>query len=117
MNFLIVEDETDLAELYTEIVELQGHTVIAVAANGDDAVREFVAQRGAVDLIIMDHRMPGKTGLEAAREILATGVPVKLILASADPGVEEKASKLGPIRFLKKPFTIDRLIETIEKSA
>jgi CheY-like chemotaxis protein len=118
MKIFIVDDEIDILELYTEVVELFGHTVVGHAKNGLEAVEMFAAFTERPDLIIMDHRMPVKTGIEAAKEMLAIEPRARIIIASADERVENEARKLGAV-FEKKPVSLGRLqnkIEQIEQS-
>ena len=115
VRVFIVDDETDLVEFYTEALELEGHTVIGVAANGAEAVEKFAAFPERPDVILMDHRMPVKSGIEATREILGIDPGARVIFASADGSVESEARALGVVTFKKKPFSLDRLVSNIEK--
>ncbi len=63
----------------------------------------------------MDHRMPVMNGIDAMIEILGSDKNVKIIFASADLTVKEKAISLGATAFLNKPFNIEELV-TILKS-
>jgi len=110
----VVEDETDLLDLYIEILELEGHEVLCSARNGEDAVESFRNMQERPDVILMDHRMPIKNGLEAAKEILSIDPGAKVIFASADQSVEEDAKNIGAVRFMKKPFDIASLLDSIE---
>lgn len=67
------------------------------------------------DVILMDHRMPLKNGLEASSEILKLDPNVKIIFISADQTIKEETLTLGIADFLAKPFTIKDLIISIEK--
>ena len=68
------------------------------------------------DIILMDHRMPIKNGIETLREILRIDNLSKVIFMSADTSVKEEALSLGAISFKDKPFTAKRLIENIHKA-
>ena len=68
------------------------------------------------DIILMDHRMPIKNGIETLREILQIDNHSKIIFMSADNSVKEEALSLGAISFKDKPFTSKRLIENIHKA-
>ena len=63
----------------------------------------------------MDHRMPKKDGLTAAKEILSVNSEIKIIFFSADYTIKEKALALGAKYFLEKPFQLDELTSVIEK--
>jgi DNA-binding NtrC family response regulator len=68
------------------------------------------------DIILMDHRMPIKNGIDASREILEMDDHSMIILASADKSVRKEALSMGIISFKDKPFTLQRLINNIEKA-
>lgn len=64
----------------------------------------------------MDHRMPGKNGLEATREIMKMDGKPKVIFASADKSVREEAISLGARSFKSKPFSLEKLCSNIKKA-
>ena len=66
------------------------------------------------DIILMDHRMPVKNGLEATKEILKIDPNVKIIFASADTTVKTLALQAGAVAFHVKPFSMRDLFTTIE---
>ena len=114
-RIFIAEDERDLLELYAETFQICGHEVVGLAHNGAEAVELFSRLERRPDVIIMDHRMPIKTGLEATLEILRIDPSAKIIFASADQSVEQDALKAGIARFISKPFDINILVEDIER--
>ena len=63
----------------------------------------------------MDHRMPKKDGLTAAREILSANHKSKILFFSADYSIREEALALGAKDFLEKPFKLNILSEIIER--
>ncbi|MEW6202810.1 MAG: response regulator [bacterium] len=114
-NVFIVEDEIDLMEFYVEALELSGHIIVGCARNGAEAVEKFLEMNEHPDVIIMDYRMPVKSGIEATREILNIDPSVKVIFASADYSVEPEAMSMGVAAFKRKPFTYEELIKSIEE--
>lgn len=63
----------------------------------------------------MDHRMPNKNGLDAAKEIIELNSKPKIIFTSADSSIQDEVLALGVADFLTKPFDHKLLIETIKK--
>lgn len=93
-----------------------GHTVIDCAFNGNDAIVKFKTFKTKPDLIIMDHRMPIKNGIDTMKEILELDPNIKIIFASADNQIKDIALNLGAIIFQEKPFPIKQLNENILKA-
>lgn len=110
----IVDDESDLLDFYSIALTIKGYEVLSYARNGEEAVERYAALEIKPDIIIMDHRMPYKNGLEATKEILEMNPAAKIIFASADIGIEPEARALGIAAFKKKPFSLERLISNIE---
>ena len=113
---LIVEDDDSLRKLYQIALKLKGHDVIGVAGDGNEAVDMFKKFSKKPDIIIMDHRMPGKNGLEATKEIMKMDGKPKIIFASADKSVREEAISLGARSFKPKPFSLEKLCANIKKA-
>ena len=93
-----------------------GYDVIGIAKNGDEAVQMYKSFSKKPDVIIMDHRMPIKDGLEASKEILNIDKNAKIIFASADESIEVYAQSLGIVSFKFKPFSNERLIGNVKKA-
>jgi len=101
--------------LYEELLEAYGFEVIGIAKNGEEAVSQYQSFKVKPDVIIMDHRMPIKTGIEATEEILQHDKNAKIIFASADGAVKEVALSIGALIFEEKPFDNKTLIGDIKK--
>ena len=97
-------------------MDLNGYKVIALAENGIDAVKMFKSFSDKPDVILMDHRMQFKSGIEAAKEILEIDGKTKIIFMSADSTVKEEALLNGAVSFKDKPFSLQRLFNNIEKA-
>ncbi len=111
----IVDDEPMLHELYGTILEVGGHEVVANAYNGDEAVEIFKGMDEPPEVVIMDHRMPNKDGVETMKEILKIDPNAKIIFASADTAVRNYALDSGACSFLSKPFAMSDLLAGIEE--
>lgn len=98
------------------LLELHGFEVLAKAKNGQEAVDIYLSASEKPDVIIMDHRMPLKNGIEASREIMEYDADAKIIFASADESIKGKAKEIGVISFKVKPFDNDKLIRNIQKA-
>jgi len=113
-TIFIIEDDISLQKLYEKIFKVSGHQVLGLANNGDEAVEMYESFSTKPEIIIMDHRMPIKNGIEATKEILKISNHSKIIFASADSSVKKLALSIGATGFIEKPFTMDQLIKTVE---
>lgn len=113
---MIAEDELSIQRIYKILLTSSGFDVIGMAKNGEEAVNMYKSFLKKPDIIIMDHRMPLKDGIEATREILQIDKNAKIIFASADITVEKLAISSGALSFKIKPFDNDCLINNIKKT-
>jgi CheY-like chemotaxis protein len=94
---LIVDDEEDMRFLVRAVIEAANHglTVAGEAADGMEAIERWREERPEV--VVLDHRMPGLTGLEVAERILAEHPAQRIILFSAylDDETSAEARRLG----------------------
>ncbi|MDF1552543.1 MAG: response regulator [Deferrisomatales bacterium] len=101
-GILIAEDESLVAEMIQGMLEEQGHRVVGVAVDGNQAVSMATTLRP--DAVLMDIHMPGCDGLEAARRIAETcPAPVVVLTAFETPEMVDRASEAGVGAYLTKP--------------
>ena len=114
-KLLIAEDEPELVEAYKIAFPRYGLEVVAVAMDGEEAVRLYKEHQDLIDAVIMDHRMPVKTGLQASEEILRFDPKAVIIFGSADTWAMSRAREIGIKAFEKKPFTIQSLVDSLKR--
>jgi DNA-binding response OmpR family regulator len=113
---MIVEDDRDVRNMLTKILENSGYTTIE-AIDGDDALRVHQEQKEHIDLIILDVVMPGKNGRETLSEITRADPRVKAIFVSGYTGdiVIEKGFGGENADFLKKPISVTTLLAKVRE--
>ena len=113
LRVVIAEDEAIIRMDLRETLEEEGYEVVGETGRGDQAV-ELV--RGLQpDLAILDIKMPGMDGLEAARIINGEKIcGVLMLTAFSQREVVEQARDAGALAFLVKPFQKSDLIPAIE---
>jgi len=113
LRVVIAEDEAIIRMDLRETLEEEGYDVIGETGRGDQAI-ELV--RGLQpDLVILDIKMPGMDGLEAARIINGEKIcGVLMLTAFSQREVVEQARDAGALAFLVKPFQKSDLIPAIE---
>ena len=96
-NTLIVDDEVDVRLLLLLTIDQENHglQVVGEAASGHEAIA--MRRDLDVDVVVLDHRMPGLTGLETARAMLAEEPELPIVLYSAftDDRMTEEAHTIG----------------------
>ncbi len=113
-RLLIVEDETQIASVLKEMLEMMGYKVF-IAGSGQEAVAVYSEKHEIIDLIILDMIMPGMGGGRTFDLLKEINPQVKVILATGYSNNSEikKIMSRGCNGFLSKPFKIDELSRTI----
>jgi hypothetical protein len=114
-TILIVEDEETNFMLLNEYLRFTGSEIIW-AKNGEDSIR-ICKKNKNIDLVLMDIRMPGIDGFEAARQIKQIRPTLKIIAqtAFASSGDREKSMNSYCDDYLPKPIKLNDLIGVIKK--
>jgi two-component system chemotaxis response regulator CheY len=115
IRILIVDDEIFFRKVLRDVLDTIGFTVVAEAADGDEAVQQFRSHRPHI--VIMDIYMPDKNGIDATREMIAHDANARVLIASAsDFDCDTQAAlDAGARAILKKPFVPKEVYETIKK--
>jgi DNA-binding NtrC family response regulator len=113
MNILIVDDEAVQRNLLKGFLENNGYRVLC-AENGEKAVEIF--RNRLIHLVILDNRMPGKSGDEVLREIKEINPLVRafMITAYSDVNTAVTVMKLGADEYIEKPVDLPELLEKIK---
>jgi two-component system response regulator VanR len=106
---LIVEDEPYMAEAIRDGLRLEA-IAADTAADGDTALDLLSAS--TYDIAILDRDIPGPTGDEIARRIVASGSGMPILMLTAADRIDDKASgfELGADDYLTKPFELRELV-------
>jgi DNA-binding response OmpR family regulator len=109
---LVVDDEEKIAKLVGGYLEASGYSV-ALARDGELALALFASERP--DCVILDVSMPGKDGLEVAREIRElSSVPIIFLSARAEEIDKVLALELGGDDYVTKPFSPRELTSRVK---
>ncbi len=117
VTIFIIDDEAILHRLYKDVFAIKGHQVVADAFDGEEAVNKFRDMDPKPEVIILDHRMPNKDGLEAMKDILEMEPTARIVFISADANVRDQALNGGARSFGLKPVTIRHMLDLVEKAA
>lgn len=114
-RILLVDDDPEIIETLRCAIEAKGFEVL-VARDGNQGLA--MAEREDPDLVILDMMMPKRSGFLVLEKIRRTRpVPLKIIMITANEGSRHKAyaEMLGVDDYIRKPFAIDRLMESVER--
>ena len=111
---LIVEDESDTAEMYTQMLERNGYVVLK-ASGGVAAMQHLLHEK--IDLILLDLMMPDVSGLEVLRflrrEPQLQDLPVIIVSAKGLPEDIEKGMQAGASLYITKPIGYREFIRAV----
>ncbi len=116
MKVLIVDDEMPARQRLRRLVgEIEDCLVVAEAANGADAIAQ--AQQLQPDVILMDIRMPGINGVEAAHHLASLEHPPAVIFTTAYDEYAIEAFEAQAVGYLMKPVRRERLARALRHAA
>src|SRR5829696_4657300 len=112
---LIVDDDMELSDGIRAVLENQGHRVLQ-ARDGQQGKQMVYNQRP--DLVILDMMMPRMGGYPVLEHFKDKGDAPPIIMVTANEGSRHKvyAEYLGVIDYIRKPFAMERLLETVNKA-
>jgi DNA-binding response OmpR family regulator len=114
-RILLVDDDAEIVESLRLALESNGYQVL-IARDGNQGLA--LSERENPDLVILDMMMPKRSGflvLEKMRRTRET--PLRVIMITANEGSRHKAyaEMLGVDDYIRKPFPMDRLIESVQR--
>jgi len=114
-RILLVDDDQEIVETLRVALESKGYVVL-VARDGNEGLA--LAERDDPALVILDMMMPKRSGFLVLERLRRTRpVPVRIIMITANEGNRHKdyAEKLGVDDYIRKPFAMDRLVESVQR--
>lgn len=115
-QILVVDDETGIRELLSEILRDEGYQV-HLAANAEEARKVRTQLRP--ELVLLDIWMPGMDGVSLLREWSSGGLlnmPVVMMSGHATVDTAVEATRIGAVDFLEKPIALPKLLATVKRA-
>lgn len=112
---LLVDDDNEIVESVRFALEANGYEVL-VARDGNQGLA--MAEREDPDLVVLDMMMPKRSGFLVLEKLRRTRpVPLRVIMITANEGSRHKAyaEMLGVDDYIRKPFAMDRLMESVKR--
>lgn len=114
---LIIEDEEDAAELFSEMMRVSGFRVIATSRS-KPAISMMIEEKP--DLVLLDIMMPDVSGLDILRQMRRdpnlSDTPVIVLTAKSMPADIKKGMEAGASTYLTKPVGFQELKEAVDRT-
>jgi DNA-binding response OmpR family regulator len=114
-RILLVDDDQEIVESMRLALEASGYQIL-VARDGNQGLA--MAEREDPDLVILDMMMPKRSGFLVLEKLRRTRrIPIRVIMITANEGGRHKAyaEMLGVDDYIRKPFAMDRLLESVNR--
>jgi FixJ family two-component response regulator len=116
MTVYLVDDDASVRRALARLIKAAGHRVESFAS-----AREFLdsgSHKDGPSCLVLDLQMPGLSGLDLQRELLAldTNLPIIFVTGHGDVPTSVRAMKAGAVDFLQKPVKDKDLLKAIEQS-
>jgi DNA-binding NtrC family response regulator len=111
---LIADDDTDFRLAVAEVLTAEGFVIIT-ASTGRQVVDVVMDRRP--DVVLLDHRMPEMSGMDACRSLRRRGYEGPVILMTAGEDIDAMSRALGTKYRLEKPFDVDDLVVLVRRAA
>ena len=111
-RILIVDDEKNIVRSLTEILTDEGYEV----TNTEDGIKALeIIQKDPPDLVLLDIWLPGMDGIEVLKTVKVYHPEIEVLIMSGHGTIDTavKATKLGAQDFIEKPFSLDRITQSI----
>ena len=113
MKILVIEDDPTVGQYVRRGLEEQ-RWVVDLATEGEEGER--LAANGSYDLIVLDMRLPGRSGMEVLHNLRARGYERPVLVLTAQDAVDAKVKALraGADDYVTKPFAFEELLARVE---
>ena len=113
MNVLVIEDDPTVGGFIRRGLEEQRYRV-SLVPNGEEGER--IAASESFDVVILDMRLPGKSGLDVLQSLRARGFETPVLVLTAQDSVDAKVRtfRTGADDYVTKPFSFEELLARVE---
>ena len=114
-RILLVDDDPEIVASMKAVLESRGYAIL-VARDGNQGLA--MAEQEAPDLVVLDMMMPKRSGFLVLEKLRRGNPnPVRVIMITANEGSRHKAyaEMLGVDDYIRKPFAMDRLLDSVDR--
>lgn len=112
MRILVVEDNIPVRETIADVLQLMNHEV-HYASSAEEALKLLASLDAPLDMLISDISLPGQSGCDLYEQVKVYYPGCRALLTSGLP--REHHRGLNGAAFLQKPFTLDGLMDNVER--
>ena len=114
-SILVVDDEKNIRLMLSQVLA-SDTTTLETAINGEEALQKL--EQSSYDLMLLDLRMPGMSGLDVLIQAHARRPDMPVIVLTAHGTVESavEAMRGGAVNFLQKPFSPKEIRDAVDKA-
>jgi CheY-like chemotaxis protein len=115
-KLLVVEDDPDVAESLTSVLEDEGHEV-RIARDGNEGLEKIA--EAVPDVVLLDVEMPNLNGPDMAYQLFLRNCGderIPVVLLSGVANLKQVAEQVGTPYFLAKPYRIDTVVTLIQRA-
>ena len=115
LRVLLVDDDAEIIESMRTVLESKGYEIL-VARDGNQGL--LMAERENPDLVVLDMMMPKRSGFLVLERLRRSHpVPMRVIMITANEGSRHRAyaEMLGVDDYIRKPFAMDRLLDSVQR--
>lgn len=115
-KFLIIDDSKFMREVESRLLEKLGHTVLAAAENGQEAIELYLEHWVDIEVVLLDVVLPKMNGLKVLIQILGINPFAKVIMISSisNLAIVQGCLNRGAKTYVVKPFRLSEFVKTIE---
>ena len=116
-HVLLVDDEKDLVDIGSEMLQRLGYRVTGITGS-TDALERFKQAPHTFDMVVTDYNMPGLTGDQLARQILAirSDTPIIICTGFSEMFDPQRAAAIGIRQTLMKPLTMEAMAHAVREA-
>lgn len=114
-SVFIVEDDPDLLEFYSMILDINNWTIKEMTTNGYNAVELYKKNNSHPEIVILDIILPGSSGIDIAKAILDINPSQKILFISGHTNLLDSDPHLCHLPTLEKPFNVTQLLLKLEE--
>ncbi len=114
-RILLVDDDAEIVDSMRTVLESRGYRIL-VARDGNQGL--VLAEGEEPDLVVLDMMMPKRSGFLVLEKLRRSRPnPMRVIMITANEGTRHKAyaEMLGVDDYIRKPFAMDRLLESVDR--